>query len=653
MNGSQRSLGEVTLGDLGRALARYRPFILAVGAVLLVVFLLPGTPKPTNTGTQVSGRANFGTSAADASGESAGASSSGSDGTNSGANAASALGGGSFSGTRSGAAGTNGSPTAPANTSDPFCDPVTGRVKVPSLYAPPCVPPYGGKNGGATYQGVTATTITFAVPEAQPNAATAAILAAGGDTDTRAEIEQTLQNYVDLLEHHFQTYGRKIKLVFFESAVNPNDSDAAQNSEAQADAIKIAKEIKAYLSLGDAGNPAAFYDTLVANHVPCICTTTLPHEYYLERAPYVWGNSGLPDETQVYSMRAEMLCNEINPYPPQFAGEADLNAPTKKARTYALMWPSDPSNAYKAGADFFVQRVKDQCGIHITDVVSFPLSDITNPAQAQADAQTDMAKFKSDRISSIIFVGDPVTPVYFTSAATKQQYFPEWIQTGSALTDTAFFARLYDPQQWKHNFGFSALGDRVPKTATDSFTVYNWQFNATPPAKAEYTTLYPRLWGALLGVHSAGPNLNPRTFQCGAPPFTSKTTGGQPCVGKSYPGVFGYPISPTAWQKRVTNPVIAFGTRLWQWDDYNQSDDGTLIWWDPNASGPNESGVEGNGLYRYVNNGTRYMYKSFPKAKIPWFDPNNTQLIFPELPAADRPPTYTFACYYLCNSLGY
>ena len=46
-----------------------------------------------------------------------------------------------------------------------------------------------------------------------------------------------------------------------------------------------------------------------------------------------------------------------------------------------------------------------------------------------------MARFASDGDSSVIFVGDPITPVYFTSAATRQQYFPEWLDVGSALTE--------------------------------------------------------------------------------------------------------------------------------------------------------------------------------------------------------------------------
>src|SRR5215510_13648217 len=52
----------------------------------------------------------------------------------------------------------------------PNCDTTTGKVAVPSGYAPPCVAPWkGGNNGGATAPGVTADTITVALYQAQPD----------------------------------------------------------------------------------------------------------------------------------------------------------------------------------------------------------------------------------------------------------------------------------------------------------------------------------------------------------------------------------------------------------------------------------------------------------------------------------------------------
>ena len=66
----------------------------------------------------------------------------------------------------------------------PACDPATGRLAVPSRFAPPCVAS-AASNGGATWAGVTATTVTVAVYLARGSVASQALAAAAGNRDTR------------------------------------------------------------------------------------------------------------------------------------------------------------------------------------------------------------------------------------------------------------------------------------------------------------------------------------------------------------------------------------------------------------------------------------------------------------------------------------
>jgi hypothetical protein len=105
----------------------------------------------------------------------------------------------------------------------------------------------------------------------------------------------------------------------------------------------------------------------------------------------------------------------------------------------------------------------------------------------------------------------------------------------------------------------------------------------------------------MTGIMLAGLEPTPQAFRCGQPPYTTRAFGAFNCVGRTYPGMFG---------------------------------------------------TQGNGLYRYMNGGKRYMYGSFPKSEMPWFDPNGTVTIFDDLPGADKPPDYKYACYYLCTSPG-
>jgi hypothetical protein len=83
-----------------------------------------------------------------------------------------------------------------------------------------------------------------------------------------------------------------------------------------------------------------------------------------------------------------------------------------------------------------------------------------------------IAKLKAAGVTSVIFSGDPVAPESLTRAATSQNYYPEWIISGSALTDTAIFTRTYDQKQWAHAFGISFLAARTNPKISGSIYLY-------------------------------------------------------------------------------------------------------------------------------------------------------------------------------------
>ena len=657
---NKASFRELTVGEVLVGLRRYQPFIAAVIAVVLVVAIAPGKPKPSATAGLGTVNGAPGTnSAVTGPGGSAAAAPPGTVGVTPGGVTAPAPGVGTGPGTVGTQPGstTIGTGTGPVATTDPFCDRATGRDKIPSLYAPSCVPPFSGNNGGATYNGVTDKTITIAVPLSNNQAQAAALAAAANNNDTQQQVKDTLQNYLNLFAHHMQTYGRSFQVKYFTSAYNSTDSTNAQNAECQSDATTIAKSLHAFITVDTFAQECgtlAYQNTLARDGVLCWCTVTVPASYYLNWAPYVWG-TGLPDETQAYLMRAEVICNTLAAYPPQFAGEADLNSPVAKKRVFGLIWPGASqivnSDAYVAGANFFRDQLA-KCGIQLAVNKSFPIVDPNGPA----DAQTLMAQMKQKGVTTVILVSDPLDPIYLTTAASKQQYFPEWFNTGSALIDETHYGRLYDKSEWKHSFGVSFLPDRVPTSQGEAWAMYNWAYHTTPPAQyATNNGLYGFARSFATGVQLAGPRLTPYTFQCGQPPYTLNTHSGPlgskngvACVGKTYPGMFGFPISPTHYTARISNPVIAWSPRLWPWDDYNMLDDGTLIWWDPTATGADETGSNGTGMMRYMYGGKRYLYGQFPRGKQPWFSTSNTVTVFSGVPKADQPPNYSYTCYYMC-----
>src|SRR5436309_322121 len=112
----------------------------------------------------------------------------------------------------------------------PNCDTTTGRVKIPTVYAPPCVQQFTGKNGGSTSQGVTGDAVKVVVytgdPQKDPLLA-GQIRAAGASLDLEP-IRQTWQGYVDIYNKMFEMYGRKISVEFYLATGPGSDTTAAK-----------------------------------------------------------------------------------------------------------------------------------------------------------------------------------------------------------------------------------------------------------------------------------------------------------------------------------------------------------------------------------------------------------------------------------------
>jgi hypothetical protein len=119
----------------------------------------------------------------------------------------------------------------------------------------------------------------------------------------------------------------------------------------------------------------------------------------------------------------------------------------------------------------------------------------------------------------------------------------------------------------------------------------------------------------MLGIHLAGPDLTPDTFE---------------------QGLFRFP--PTESGK--TYSYQSWGEELWAKPDHNSSDDATVIWWDADATGEDEAGNEGVGMMRYVDGGTRYLPGKWPTEPIPFFEKAGSVTIYDELPAGDALPEY-------------
>lgn len=622
----------LTLGDLGKAVARYRPFIAVLAGVLLLVVVLPGRPAPddsqvfaTGGGSASSDSAATGDATADTSSVAGGAETVTTDA--SGA----VTSGGSIGGTATtapkpgqklaaGATVANPTGAAQAGTGNVVpppnpgadCDTTTGRIKVPTKFAPPCMPAFSGSNGGKTWNGVTDKEILVVNYFAKSNPALEAALTGAGANDDPAAEQATFEAYIDYLNKHYQLYGRQIKVKRFDGT-----ADATDDKQGRADAIAIA-DAGAFVSIGAANN--AMIDELKARKVMCICSVSQPQEFYEERAPYA-GYTTLMSSTQGYIHRAEYVGKRLAGRKAKFAGIRDGVPMSTENRVFGFLWYETADGAYKSGADFFARTLQEKYGVGLKESISY--NGFPDVAKTQEQARPIITKLKGSGVNSVIFSGDPIAPGIFTAEAQRQTWQPEWIITGSALVDTTLFARTYDKDQWSRAFGISFLTVRTPPEIGDAYFIHKWHTGQEPAAGNTYGVIYAGPFVLGTGIHMAGPNLNPQTFQ---------------------QGLFNYPVTGKG---NVTSQVISYGNHgIWPFTDYTLYDDVTEIFWDNTVRGQDEVGNEGVGAYRYVGNGKRYLPGEHPKDEprvLSDADPNSSPAMLTQRPGNEKAPEYPHA----------
>lgn len=487
----------------------------------------------------------------------------------------------------------------------PNCDTTTGRVKIPTVYAPPCVQPFTGKNGGATSQGVTGDSIKVVVyvgdPSKDPLLA-GQIAAAGASLDPN-QIKDTWRGYFDIYNKMFELYGRKFDVQFFDGTGSGSDTAAAK-----ADAIAIAAMKPFAVAGGPQQSTTVFSDELAHRGVLCVgtCATAVPQKIVTGNAPYIFPEGPTPEEAA--RIAAEFIGRQAGPGKAQYAGD---DATKNKNRVYGIAHYDTPDGQYKGLFDTLESGLK-KYGIRAKADQSFFL----DPSKLQENARTIITKMKNAGVTTVIYTGDPLSPASLTREASAQNYHPEWIIGPSVLADTSIFGRTFDQDQWGHAFGIALVPGRVPQSDNPAFSLYQW-FHGSAPPNNTYGVIAPSIADLARGATLAGPKLTPQTFR---------------------DGLFRYPPSGGD----AVNPTVSWGKHgFWPFVDYNTSDDAGMLWWDPSATGEDEVGHQGTGLYRYADNGKRYTLGKFPaNGQGGLFDTAASVTVFPQLPPESSTPNY-------------
>jgi hypothetical protein len=252
-------------------------------------------------------------------------------------------------------------------------------------------------------------------------------------------------------------------------------------------------------------------------------------------------------------------------------------------------------------------------GIELATDVEFTL----DTTRMQDNARTMISRLVDAGVTTIIYYGDPLTAPALTLEATAQDYSPEWLLGPNVLMDTTIFARSADHDQWSNGFGIALTPARGERSTADPWRIYEWAYGE-PPSNNTVGVLEPPLRRLFLGIHLAGPQLTPETFR---------------------DGQFRYPVSGGG----PTVPQLSVGDHgVWPDLDLGGTDDAGILWFDPEASGEDETGNEGEGMYRYANGGQRYTLGHFPTSleEAGLFDVDSSVTVYDELPEEDRVPDY-------------
>ncbi|MGH9113810.1 MAG: ABC transporter substrate-binding protein [Acidimicrobiales bacterium] len=487
----------------------------------------------------------------------------------------------------------------------PDCDTERGQIKLPAVLVPPCVEPFEGDNGGATSPGVTADEIRIVYYQTDPalDPLGAAMIGGVGADINPASSQQLVEAYVDLYNQVFETYGRRVTVETFTGSGAADDRVAAK-----ADAIAIAERHPFAVVGGPAQATTAFGTELATRGVICGPICAGGGEDILEEfAPYLWAVGPTPN--QAAQLAAEMVGKLAGPGPATMAGDPELQ---ERDRAYGLVHYDTPEGEHRPVFEEFEAALASN-GVELATDVEFFL----DPARMQDNARTIVNKLESAGVTTVIFYGDPLTPGALTTEATAQGYHPEWILGPSVLADTTLFARLTDGEQWSHGFGMSFVPARGQREDSDAWKIYEWAYGEEPPNNT-VAVLEAPLRLMFSGIHMAGPELTPGTFADGM--YRAPVGGGGPTVPQFSMGEHG----------------------VWPTFDWGGIDDAAILWWDPEATGEDEVGAEGQGMYRYANGGERYTIGEFPDSpeEAGLFDVGRSVTVYEDLPADDQVPDY-------------
>lgn len=438
-------------------------------------------------------------------------------------------------------------------------------------YSPPCLT-FSGDNGGETATGVTGDEIIVTVRRLEGPTAAEIFSDISGESvvDSPEAYLNTLQALGEYFSTRFQFYGRKIRFEIFDGQGNGSSELLGGGREAAlADAVR-ARELGAFADLSAITIPYA--DAIARQGIVGFGAPYPSRAWFEERRPFAW--SLFPDGTLVSEAGAAATAARLaGQETAEYAGEGIKGKP----RVYGLVAPENAE--YQESVERYISAIAEK-GITIKTSLRYKLDINSMPNQAS----NIVAQLKDSGVTTVVCACDPVMlALGMAPKANEQSWYPEWLTGGLAFVEQDMVAQLIDSRQWQHAFGTAFNAESEPQGASFPYAAYKQIRPQDEPAFG-VEELYYSMYVLALGIHLAGPNLTPESFEAGL---------------FSYQGASG----PRGYW--------SFGP-----GDYTPVDDFREIWWDPDRTSPQNNKP---GAWVQIDGGARYFAHNVPQGPAPFF----------------------------------
>ncbi len=413
-----------------------------------------------------------------------------------------------------------------AALANPSCDPTTKRVRYQNYAAPLCVKPWtdGNDNGGATAQGVTATTIKVVVlygdlPEAQLATKGLYTNQATGENNPNAPIDAT-KDIDEINQHVYETWGRTVEFTFVKS------SGADEAAQRLRDAVAIA-----------AMKPFAVLDEATAIGTPPVGGGAV-FEQAVKNAgvPLVIPQNTTPKPTsRPYSLlAAEFVGKQLKDGKARYAGGDMRDQP----RRFGVL------HASNFDIDYFKQQLA-KYGVKIAADAEYavPPGEVslqTSSPEIDQQIPTLITKLKAAGVTNVIMMATHSVAGSASKAMKSQDWFPEITVTSFPYTDLDVLARAFDQDVWSHAFGLVWF---LPGVAggygTSSVQSFQWFWGTDQGTRWDGANAL--LGGLYTVIQFAGPELDKRSVAAVAPRLRKANAG----IGGAYSAsAFTFEVPP-------------------------------------------------------------------------------------------------------------